>query len=108
MIYPGLESLKSWEPIEYAAGFRARLAAIPVPEKADHSWQCGWEDADTETLELARHKRVLAEGREDDYADTWVFCSTQEGTRDRMAFRLMRRVRSLGKKVGSRRTSIWE
>jgi hypothetical protein len=71
MIHPGLEALKQWEPIEYAAGYRARLASIPVPEKAHHSWQCGWEDADTEALELARHKRALAEGREDDYADTW-------------------------------------
>jgi hypothetical protein len=59
MIHPGLAALKSWGPIEYAAGFRARLAAIPVPESAHHSWQCGWEDADTEALELARHKCVL-------------------------------------------------
>ena len=29
------------------------------------------EDADTEALELDRHKRVLADGREDDYAETW-------------------------------------
>jgi hypothetical protein len=29
MIHPGLEALKVWEPIEYAAGYRARLAAIP-------------------------------------------------------------------------------
>jgi hypothetical protein len=28
-------------------------------------------DADTEALELDRHKRVLADGREDDYAETW-------------------------------------
>jgi len=31
---------------------------------------CGWEDADTEVLELDRHKRVLADGGEDDYAET--------------------------------------
>jgi hypothetical protein len=30
-----------------------------------------WEDADTEALELDRHKRVLADGGEDDYAETW-------------------------------------
>lgn len=29
-----------------------------------------WEDADTEMLELARHRKVLAEGREDDYLET--------------------------------------
>ena len=36
-----------------------------------HCWRCGWEDADTEALELDRHKRVLADGGEDDYAETW-------------------------------------
>ena len=48
-----------------------RLAAIPDSEIAHHCWRCGWEDADTEALELDRHKRVLAEGGEDDYAETW-------------------------------------
>jgi hypothetical protein len=71
MIHPGLATLKKWEPIEYAAGYRARLAAIPTSENAHHCWRCGWEDADTEALELDRHRRVHAEGREDDYADTW-------------------------------------
>ena len=47
MIHPGLEALKTWKPIEYVAGYRARLAAIPIPQDAHHSWQCGWEDADT-------------------------------------------------------------
>jgi hypothetical protein len=28
MIRPGLAALEKWEPIEYAAGHRARLAAI--------------------------------------------------------------------------------
>jgi hypothetical protein len=71
MIHPGLAALEKWEPIEYPAGYRARLAAIPDSEIAHHCWRCGWEDADTEALELERHKRVLAEGREDDYAETW-------------------------------------
>ena len=71
MIHPGLAALEKWEPIEYAAGYRARLAAIPDSEIAHHCWRCGWEDADTEALELDRHKRVLADGREDDYAETW-------------------------------------
>jgi hypothetical protein len=31
----------------------------------------GWEDADTELLESERHSRIVAEGREDQYADTW-------------------------------------
>jgi hypothetical protein len=71
MIHPGLAALEKWEPIEYAAGYRARLAAIPDSEIAHHCWRCGWEDADTEALESDRHKRVLADGREDDYAETW-------------------------------------
>jgi len=62
---------RKWEPIEYGAGYQARLAGIPDSEIANHCWRCGWEDPDTETLELERHKRVLAEGREDDYAETW-------------------------------------
>lgn len=67
MIHPGL---KTWIPAEYRAGYRARLAEIPDSEVATHSWRCGWEDADTELLELARHRRVLAEGQEDDYSET--------------------------------------
>jgi hypothetical protein len=71
MIHPGLAALEKWDTIEYAAGYRARLAAIPDSEMAHHCWRCGWEDADTEALELDRHKRVLADGREDAYAQTW-------------------------------------
>ena len=71
MIHPGLAALEKWDTIEYAAGYRARLAAIPDSEIAHHCWRCGWEDADTEALELDRHKRVLADGGEDDYAETW-------------------------------------
>ena len=33
--------------------------------------ELSWEDADTEMLELARHNHAIAEGREDDYSDTW-------------------------------------
>src|SRR5271168_3753176 len=71
MIHPGLAALEKWDTIEYAAGYRARLAAIPNSEIAHYCWRCGWEDADTEALELDRHKRVLADGGEDDYAETW-------------------------------------
>jgi hypothetical protein len=85
MIHPGLEALKTWKPIEYVAGYRARLAAIPIPQDAHHSWQCGWEDADTEALELARHDSVLAEGRE---------------------AHLIKLGHNLGRKAGSPRTSM--
>ena len=33
--------------------------------------ELSWEDADTEMLELARHNHAIAEGREDDYSNTW-------------------------------------
>src|SRR5258708_5070627 len=66
MIHPGFAALEKWDTIEYAAGYRARLAAIPDSEIAHHCWRCGWEDADTEALELDRDKRVLATGGEDD------------------------------------------
>jgi hypothetical protein len=82
MIHPALEALKTWKPIEYVAGYRARLAAIPIPQDAHHSWQCGWEDADTEALELARHDSVLAEGRESTTRIRGDFYSMQEVTLD--------------------------
>lgn len=71
MIHPELEELQKWTPVEYAAGYRARLASIPASEAAHNCWLRGWEDADTESLELARHRQVLVEGREDDYRYTW-------------------------------------
>jgi hypothetical protein len=72
MIHPGLATLKGdWDRSEYAAGYRARLTAIPDFEGAHHCWRVGWEDADTEVLEPARHKQAIAEGGEDDYSDTW-------------------------------------
>src|ERR1700722_13821960 len=106
MIHPGLAALEKWEPIEYAAGYRARLAAIPDSEIAHHCWRCGWEDADTEALEMGRHKRV-----------TWPMagkiitlrhgacCAMLAAMPGRMEFRSMRAVRSPGKKAGSPRTS---
>ena len=70
MIHPGLEALKGhWDKEEYAAGYRARLTAIPDFDGAHHCWRVGWEDADTEILELARHNQAIAEGREDDYSN---------------------------------------
>jgi len=68
----GLEALKGhWDKEEYAAGYRARLTAIPDVQGAHHCWRVGWEDADTEFLELARHNQAIAEGWEDDFSDTW-------------------------------------
>jgi hypothetical protein len=42
MIHPGLAALEKWDTIEYAAGYRARLAAIPDSEIAHHCWRCVW------------------------------------------------------------------
>ena len=80
MTYPGLATLKHWDREEYAAGYRARFSDIPDTEAAHHCWRCGWEDADTEALESARHKKALAEGREDHFKDTWgnLFDSGEE------------------------------
>jgi hypothetical protein len=70
MIHSGLEALQGhWDKEEYAAGYRARFSAIPDFEEAHHCWRTGWEDADTELLESARHSRSLAEGREDEYPE---------------------------------------
>jgi hypothetical protein len=44
MMHPGLAALEKWDTIEYAAGYRARLPAIPDSEIAHHCWRCGWED----------------------------------------------------------------
>ncbi len=72
MMHPGLAALNGrWDKAEYAASFRARFAAIPDSDQAHHCWRVGWEDADTELLESSRHSRAVAEGKEDDYLNTW-------------------------------------
>ena len=72
MLNPGLAALNGHsDKEEYATGYRARLTSIPDFEGAHHCRRVGWEDADTEVSELARHNHAIAEGREDDYSDTW-------------------------------------
>jgi hypothetical protein len=56
---------------EYSLGYRARLGGMLLLEDATLTWRCGWEDADTDRLELARHRKVVGEGREDSYEATW-------------------------------------
>jgi hypothetical protein len=60
VIHPELAEL--WERSEYAAGYGARLSAIPKSEAAHYCWRVGWDDADTELPELEGHKKVLVEG----------------------------------------------
>ena len=57
-------------PQEYAAGFRARMAEIPSADERHPSWRAGWNDADTELLEQARHRCWLQQGREDNFPGT--------------------------------------
>jgi hypothetical protein len=68
LIHP---ELTTWNGADYAAGFHARLAEISASETVPHAWQCGWEDADTDLQESARHRRVLAQGGTDDYEESW-------------------------------------
>ena len=70
MFHPALAKEELWVPEEYAAGFRARLAEIANSEAAHACWRCGWDDADTELLESARHRSAVEQGREDTYFGT--------------------------------------
>lgn len=62
---------RTWDRTAYAVGFRARLSETLASGVTTHSWRCGWEDADVELLESARHQRVLADGGKDDFEETW-------------------------------------
>ena len=88
MIHPSLAALKHWDKEEYAAGYRARFSQIPDSEAANHCWRCGWEDADTEALESARHKQASAEGREYHFEETWgnLFDSGEEARANGVPF----------------------
>lgn len=56
---------------EYSLGYRARLAGTMPLDDMTLAWWCGWEDADTDRLEAARHRKVVDEGLEDSYEATW-------------------------------------
>jgi hypothetical protein len=63
MIHPDLASLNShWDSAKYAAWYWARFTAIHTSTTAHHCWQVGWDDPDTEVLDLARHNQAIAEG----------------------------------------------
>jgi hypothetical protein len=92
MIHSELEALNGhWDKEEYAAGYRARFSAILDSAEAHHCWRNGWDDADTELLESSRHSRILAEGREGEYPDTWAWSLTQAAMAVRMASLLMKK-----------------
>ena len=94
MFHPALVRQELWLPAEYAAGFRARLAEIAHSEAARTCWRCGWDDADTELLESARHRRAMEEGREDVYAGTrrLLFDAGQSARENGIAFDAARTV----------------
>ncbi len=100
MIHSGLAALKRWDREEYAAGYRARFSEIPDSETAHRCWRCGWEDADTEALESVRHKKVLAEGREDHSKIPGETCTTPGKMREQTASHSIRNGLSPGKRVG--------
>jgi len=74
---------KAPNALEYAAGFQARLAEIARPELPHPSWTSGWEDADTEMLESARHRQMLEQGRDDCYyGSQWLLFDAGQNARE--------------------------
>jgi hypothetical protein len=63
--------LTTWSWSDYAAGFRARPAGVPLRGRRSLAWRSGWQDAHVDLIEAERHNRVLAAGEEDDYPETW-------------------------------------
>jgi hypothetical protein len=106
MIHPGLAALVG------AHRIRSRISGTPDCDtgfRDSTSLLALWRGRRrSEALELDRHKRVLADGGEDDYAETWGLLSMPAAMRGRMEFRSMRVVRNPGKKAGSPRTSMWD
>ncbi|WP_263386029.1 hypothetical protein [Granulicella arctica] len=85
---------------EYGLGYRARLAGIMLLEGATPVWRSGWEDADTDRLESARHRKVVDEGLEDSYEAPGASSSTPVERHGFMGSASMRDGRSPGRPVG--------
>lgn len=75
MIQPWAKTFKSWEAEEYAAGYRARLSAIPNSEEANRCWCCGWEDDDTRCSRLLVTDGFLPKTGKTNIQAPGVFCS---------------------------------
>ncbi|MBB5059383.1 hypothetical protein HDF16_004106 [Granulicella aggregans] len=71
MINLDIQNAMKWTPAEYVAGYHARLYALPTTISASHSWQCGWNDANVEALESARHMRSQMEDGGYANIETW-------------------------------------
>lgn len=57
--------------MDYGLGYRARLAGMLLVVEAPSAWRSGWDDADTDRIELIRHQKIVAEGLEDGYEASW-------------------------------------
>jgi hypothetical protein len=102
MIHSGRASLKGdSDRSEYAEGYRARLTAIPDYEGAHHYWRVGWEDTDTEVLELACHKQAIAAAGKTTTLTRRVCSSMPGAMRGSMSFPSMSTERLREKRAGS-------
>jgi hypothetical protein len=63
--------LKEWVPVEYEAGYAARFVAVSESLTATQCWRVGRSDANTELSESSRLNRVIAEGGEEEFTETW-------------------------------------
>jgi hypothetical protein len=66
---------REWVTAEYEAGYAARFADASESLTATHCWRVGWEDVKTELSESARQNRLIAEGREGEFTETWFILS---------------------------------
>jgi hypothetical protein len=106
MIHPGLIALEKWEPIEYASGYRARLAGIQIRRGLITA---GVVVGKTPTLKRSnrietnecwlRAGKTITQTR-------GVCCSIPEEMPEQMVFRSMEAEHSHGERDGSQRISI--
>lgn len=107
MIQPWEKKCNALEREEDAAGYRTRLSAVPNSDVASHCWQCGWEDADTEALELLVTGGFLLRTGKTSMRPPRGSSSMLDGMPGRMGSPSMKAGRNPGKRAGSTQTSIW-
>lgn len=92
---------------EYRVGYQARLAGMLLLQGAAPAGRHGWDNADTDRLEAIRHEKMMTEGLEDGYEQTWgmLFDAGWEACRHGISFDEGRTRR--GRQVGSKRNLSW-